>query len=1638
MAATFRSHFRNPTRQDDNNPTQTLRKQSSRIPTSKPSSSNTQNKQSKAAQHVSKLAKRASRSITPLDQTEHSTKSTARPPAPMTAAQNVPAASKKASVTPRAEEYPPGVPAPSASRHNGALPPPPTLRTPSLVSGSSASTFDSPRSNGLRRKPSTIGNYAESKRGETPTIEADGTTMHRRNEEYNETFEHSVLGISLPTTGPYQSNAAISAPIVEDSFEPELYYADRHVTKDITPPLPNYAPSATPSTRYSDSPFSHVPTPSSASSYSPAVVLTTGGGTPGLRQQSPTRSRPLATSRATDKSRLGLPPVRESSTSSSNSTVKPAESRPSVPRKDVPRKPGTASPTSKAPDTSRPKSRGKLVKEKPKQASNPSIQRPPVQIPPELAHLNVDPPSKPSLNKALPPIRPSRDGTPVLTGVRDPSPVVQSDLPNLYTTYHKRTPSQETPASPMSPTFKTRFGLSSRGSSTQASPRIDSAISPPPAARTFARGPTPDLAPSDKHRLTRKDSPAVGTAPSPSKSPRFGGIFSRKPKSDATKATEKPKRQPTKGPAAGTGHEGYGRFGYRGRSGSTTSSDGVRSPSVESSSSSKPARPNSGRKSSVTSKDGSDLDDFLRERQNPIILRGSGSTISNTASSSDVPIPNAPESSNTSSLDLYTKPQLLPSAMHRTTGTSPSKRGIQAAPSESSEDDATTRLSTLAARRSINRLSQVDGKPSVARLPAPLNTSIPPKKISLNSYGVEGSEYPQTDRTLPTEDTYEAKEGLWLQSQKPEPEPKPPRNWNFFQRAQASPRTKGKGKAVVQGQVPSSVHQSPYRGVGHYAMMDPVEPVDLEEVEKIMQENSTSPEDSMSESNLPPKIVPYESRHKSLLPSPPKNEYSSDSKFRARPPLPRIMVRQDSPEPPHLMRAQTAVPQPSPQMVSIPRSPIIPGPDIEAIVPSQSWHQMPAFRQTVHTPEMNQAPVNAPGDQENNQSPRQPRLSPVGRIPKVVSKRDRDRKLSDSSFSRPFARAQPRPSVKPPGSLYTQIRELASPIESGSQPVSSSSTRSDGASGEPKSSVNTDPSVSTNRTSMDLHANSEFFSFPPRKDSDFSQSSSSGNNSWMAALSMQPQEEDVWNEYNDFVDEVMQQRTPRSTASSLGAPFQYSSALYEPPNRDIPEPLNWSQPPPLNLPAPPRSQTVPAVLSVPQQIARFMQPSMSPLTPHSLSDFVDHYGNRSTSTLFTSNRTSLPGPKQSSIPQPNRSSSSAPNRSSLPQANRSSLPSNRASVASSRYSRGSAHSRSASLPEANARNSQSSLTPSMRFNRDTQLLDIAEVDGDDQAAAANLRFGALMTSKWLSFGRVLFSPAHNEMRLADEPRVLIIDGLGSDWSYYLALSYPSATVYNLGPTPVNGFSDWPGVTQQPPPNHRHINLSASSSGFPFPKGFFTAVVFRFPIATTDQTYYDYIFECKRVLRPGGYLEVAVLDLDLMNMGNKARKAVRGLKTRMQQSDCNISLRNLSDTLVSLIGRRGFEEIQRCIVGVPAAGHIPRSQDISSHSSSASGKRVWQREDRDSQEFSFADLLEDARVSQVASGRNNDEGITKMVAKVGRWWYSTCYEKALLQSDNSIWNDHTLLRECEKQGTSFRLLICYAQKPTQTRRRTVSV
>lgn len=159
------------------------------------------------------------------------------------------------------------------------------------------------------------------------------------------------------------------------------------------------------------------------------------------------------------------------------------------------------------------------------------------------------------------------------------------------------------------------------------------------------------------------------------------------------------------------------------------------------------------------------------------------------------------------------------------------------------------------------------------------------------------------------------------------------------------------------------------------------------------------------------------------------------------------------------------------------------------------------------------------------------------------------------------------------------------------------------------------------------------------------------------------------------------------------------------------------------------------------------------------------------------------------------------------------------------------------------------------------------------------------------------------------------------------------------------------------------------------------------------------------------------------MGNRTRRAVRALKVKINAADPSISLASASDTVLRMVGKRGFHDIKSCKVGVPVAS------TVTSGAKTGTGEAAG-----DDMEISLAEMMRDE--SSTA-----DEGITKMVAKVGRWWYMRCYEMGVLSrtdASESIFSDPALLSECENWSTSFKLLVCHAQKPVVPRRRTASV
>ncbi|KFX94007.1 hypothetical protein V490_04566 [Pseudogymnoascus sp. VKM F-3557] len=605
--------------------------------------------------------------------------------------------------------------------------------------------------------------------------------------------------------------------------------------------------------------------------------------------------------------------------------------------------------------------------------------------------------------------------------------------------------------------------------------------------------------------------------------------------------------------------------------------------------------------------------------------------------------------------------------------------------------------------------------------------------------------------------------------------------------------------------------------------------------------------------------------------------------------------------------------------------------------------------------------------------PRPSRLAQVGRIPRVVQARPDT--TSPKSFSRPFARIS---MVKEPGML-----SIVDPDSVANGP---SPERSPNRQPLPDSSAPTSQQQTDDRQPP-------FLVISPRKGSETGTSFSSGTgSSYAGTTAIIPkagdalEEDEVWFEYDDLIGQADADKVPLSATSSHGVPFQYEEfetrrtrryQAKQSPAIDavaVMPPTNaQSTVPQLADPRPPSLRTtVKNALGAP-----------SPTTPMSFTEIISGYGDRNSSGAQA------------------RRISSYHSQNELRPA--------------------SGHSKSASTSDVSRRSNE------------LDAPKLAPVQ-ESPAAQVNLRIGSMTVSKWLTFGHVLFSPARELLLNPDHTKhhsILVIDGLGNDdWSFYAAETYPETTFYNLSPTAGRNNGKRMSVSAvalpAPPENHRQVQHMNLMSKFPFIPSTFTVVVLRFPPASPESLMKHLIAESKRVLKPSGYLEMSILDLDMMNMGPKTRRAVRKLKIGISARSPEVNLVSMADTVLRLTSKRGFTDVKSCNVGVPVASVVANTSSDGTPAGSDGGSK---------KDVSLADLMKD-------SSAQGDEGITKMVAKVGRWWFSRCYESDALApgatNGPSIFADEKIIEEAERWETNFKLLVAYAQKPEVPRRRTASV
>ncbi|KAL2025178.1 hypothetical protein VTK56DRAFT_180 [Thermocarpiscus australiensis] len=1321
----------------------------------------------------------------------------------------------------------------------------------------------------------------------------------------------------------------------------------RIATQDLPPPTPLFSGtsslisgiSGSPSTWWSGSPgpgpYSRDTTPTSISSQSPGLVVPTRIPPPAarVRQADPALTRLPATRRRAGSvsnevcpvsaEPQGLAVVRELSTSSSsNSTVradgdtkeknKRRKGPPQHPPSPPPRKSSHSSKGSRDDDVKAFKSSSPVpVKDTSYSGSR---------------TIRGTQPAAPA--KSTPPVRPSRDGTLDLQAqLGRPTPVIHSSL--SATSLPERRQSGLLAPGPasrraLSPSLSDRPVLLA-----QRPPTRELTPAPVSATSSDATG-TPK---QELQRPARAPSPSVPS----SKKTRFP-IFGRRAKTVTEPSQQEKKERPArKGPAAGTGHEGYGRLGSVRRRSSTVSS---------------PARVIPGTMSSQESLSSTQSHDpFLMERMAPVIIAG-GEVIENRNRNTTSELTRT-ESNQSSTLrrpsigSRNSSQVSLPSREnpHKTLWPSPFPRGFAQTvsvsgrrPSESSDSEAPAMKPTLALRRSIQRLKSGEHEP--VRLPKPIATRpqvLSPSVTSLDASIMSDDSIlkPPADLTVATKEA--ASTMTRSGPKKLVKRAKSPRKWNLFGRSQDNLAV---GKATDRTKtVAATVKVVQTKSLAFYTMMDSSEledadTPDLEEVLREVRGTATAFE-------KPP---------------------VEDAEIKRR------LATQDPASP-----RQTTLEQGDQQPSTNPKRTVA----TPATLPSPPVSQVKSEPAAAPQPDQQRLPPQQTSDRPS-------RLPQVGRIPKVVSRRAQQ--ISPKSFSRPFHRLSAH---MPPA--RDDLQDVDSVAKGPSPPKPST----------PEPAYEHLATVSESNISALIYgvprllppvANQpgrEFLSFSPRKGSQCTttttSSSSGGLLAYADSTAIVPEpdaplaEDEIWDEYNDLFGEDTI-RLSTSEGRTWPKPLRLEGS-----EQGNGKPID----PPLGSP----TLSPPPLPSLVQALRSGMGHPSPSTSGSGLAEEIKQ--------VLDSDEA-----KPALVTDPSNRQSKQLRESVAGKQTQGSIPAQLNSTTSDRQARRSDASGSSQGSEDSSRLSQ-----------------------------VNLRVGSMTVSKWLTFGHVLFSPVRDELVSVEgslkRPSILVIDGLGNDdWSFYAAETYPAATFFNLSPrAPLSAAHRTDSSFPLTPPNHHQVQYMSHTEKFPFGAQSFTSVVFRFPAAAPESHYRNIISEARRVLKPGGYIELSILDVDLNNMGNRCRRAVRRLKECIHARAPDTSLGPVSDLILRLMGRRGYTDIKTCRVGVPIASTIARSPSSETgtggkRSLTGAGGRGKGTSKKD--ERSLPEMISD-------EGPVADENIAKQVAKVGRWWYTRCYESAAAPgvgpgSRSSMWRDKALLAECEEWGTSLKLMVCHARVP----------
>ncbi|KAF1923565.1 uncharacterized protein M421DRAFT_425623 [Didymella exigua CBS 183.55] len=294
------------------------------------------------------------------------------------------------------------------------------------------------------------------------------------------------------------------------------------------------------------------------------------------------------------------------------------------------------------------------------------------------------------------------------------------------------------------------------------------------------------------------------------------------------------------------------------------------------------------------------------------------------------------------------------------------------------------------------------------------------------------------------------------------------------------------------------------------------------------------------------------------------------------------------------------------------------------------------------------------------------------------------------------------------------------------------------------------------------------------------------------------------------------------------------------------------------------------------------------------------------------------------------------------------------------------------------------------------------LDDDDESLQEVIfekRLWALTAYQRLTQNKQLQSPAHDLLansRPAEQRRILQLYGNLAD-GWVLATRYPAATVYTLSSANTSNLP-----TSHPAPLNHHSLFSPSiSSAMPFPDNYFDVVVSRF-VSTSlrNDEWARSFFDCMRVLKPGGSIEILSVDAHMNGEGPQLQSWVD------EHITCRLEAHSISmvpsESVLDTMEIVGLENIRRARVALPA--YLGSTKAVARAAPSSNSLPS----------ISPQDVVDASR----------------MMAYLGRHFYQDLYGKfvRISQGEEWFWNRKDIRDECEKYQTKMVLTIACAQKP----------